>query len=56
MLYHLLNDYKNSHDGKEGLIMVSFDTELFGHWWFEGVNLLSRLLKIPPIIFRRLNV
>ena len=32
LIYHLLNDYKNSHNGKEGLVMVSFDTELYGHW------------------------
>ena len=45
MLYHLLNDYKNSHNGKEGLIMVSFDTELFGHWWFEGIEFIKQVIK-----------
>ena len=44
MLYHLLNDYKNSHNGKEGLIMVSFDTELFGHWWFEGIEFIKQVI------------
>ena len=24
-----------------GLIAVPFDTELFGHWWFEGVDFLA---------------
>jgi len=24
-----------------GLIAVPFDTELFGHWWFEGVDFLT---------------
>ncbi len=45
LIYHLLNDYKNSHNGKEGLVMVSFDTELFGHWWFEGVEFIKQVIK-----------
>jgi len=44
MLYHLLNDHKLA-TGKEGLIMVSFDTELFGHWWFEGVEFIKQVIK-----------
>ncbi len=44
LLYHLLNDYKNA-TGKEGLVMVSFDTELFGHWWFEGVEFIKQTIK-----------
>jgi len=44
MLYHQLNDYK-LETGKEGLIMVSFDTELFGHWWFEGVEFIKQVIK-----------
>jgi len=42
-LYHMLNDYKKA-TGKEGLIMVSFDTELFGHWWFEGVEFIKQVI------------
>lgn len=45
LIYHLLNDYKLSHDGKEGLVMVSFDTELFGHWWFEGVEFIKQVIR-----------
>ena len=45
LIYHLLNDYKKSHGGKEGLVMVSFDTELFGHWWFEGVEFIKQVIK-----------
>ena len=45
MLYHLLNDYKQSHGGKEGLIMVSFDTELYGHWWFEGIEFIKQVIR-----------
>ncbi len=45
LIYHLLNDYKKSHNGKEGLIMVSFDTELYGHWWFEGVEFIKQVIR-----------
>ncbi|MBQ3641393.1 DUF1957 domain-containing protein [bacterium] len=45
LLYHLLNDYKKSHNGKEGLIMVSFDTELYGHWWFEGIEFIKQVVR-----------
>jgi 1,4-alpha-glucan branching enzyme len=44
LLYHMLNDHKLA-TGKEGLIMVSFDTELFGHWWFEGVEFIKQVIK-----------
>lgn len=44
LLYNLLNDHKKA-TGKNGLIMVSFDTELFGHWWFEGVEFIKQTIK-----------
>lgn len=28
-----------------GLIVAAFDTELFGHWWYEGVEFLKQFLK-----------
>jgi 1,4-alpha-glucan branching enzyme len=31
-----------------GVAMVPFDTELFGHWWFEGVEFLKELLTRLP--------
>ncbi|MGL1747194.1 hypothetical protein ACSTH0_23405, partial [Vibrio parahaemolyticus] len=31
--------------GKPGMVMVSFDTELFGHWWFEGVAWIKELVR-----------
>jgi 1,4-alpha-glucan branching enzyme len=37
----------------EDLIAVPFDTELFGHWWHEGVDFLAqvyRTLKASPLI------
>lgn len=40
----LLRDYHN-HTGQYGLIASNYDTELFGHWWFEGVQWLGRVLR-----------
>ncbi len=31
--------------GKIGVISAAFDTELFGHWWFEGVDWLKQVLR-----------
>jgi len=31
--------------GSPGMIMVSFDTELFGHWWFEGVTWIKQVIR-----------
>ncbi len=31
--------------GEPGLVMVSFDTELFGHWWFEGVAWIKEIIR-----------
>jgi 1,4-alpha-glucan branching enzyme len=28
-----------------GIIAANFDTELFGHWWFEGVDWLEAVLR-----------
>jgi 1,4-alpha-glucan branching enzyme len=28
-----------------GLVVAAYDTELFGHWWFEGVDFLATLLR-----------
>ena len=32
-------------DGRPPMICAPFDTELFGHWWFEGPRWLYRVLK-----------
>ncbi len=34
-----------SEDAAHPLVMVSFDTELYGHWWFEGVEWLKRVIR-----------
>ena len=31
--------------GKFGIISAAYDTELFGHWWFEGVEWLKQVLR-----------
>jgi len=31
--------------GKFGIIAAAYDTELFGHWWFEGVDWLKQVLQ-----------
>lgn len=30
--------------GREGLVVAGYDTELFGHWWHEGVHWLETLV------------
>ena len=32
-------------DPGESLIVAPFDTELFGHWWFEGVDFIADLYR-----------
>lgn len=40
----LLRDYNNK-TGEFGLISSNYDTELFGHWWFEGVTWIGKVLR-----------
>ncbi|MGQ9910305.1 MAG: glycoside hydrolase family 57 protein [Candidatus Flexifilum sp.] len=44
---HLVGDemrrHAREHEGY-GLISANFDTELFGHWWMEGVDWLAQTL------------
>jgi 1,4-alpha-glucan branching enzyme len=40
----LLRDY-HRQTGEFGLISSNYDTELFGHWWFEGVRWLGKVLR-----------
>ncbi len=35
-----------SDTGEYGLISSNYDTELFGHWWFEGVDWLKQVLRL----------
>jgi 1,4-alpha-glucan branching enzyme len=40
----LLRGYHDSH-GRAGIISANYDTELLGHWWFEGVSWLEGVLR-----------
>jgi 1,4-alpha-glucan branching enzyme len=45
---HLVGDLirgYNRKEGRYGLVASSYDTELFGHWWFEGVSWLGKVLR-----------
>ncbi len=39
-----VNHYKNL-TGIQATLAVPFDTELFGHWWFEGPEFIRRVIK-----------
>ncbi len=32
--------------GERGNLMASYDTELYGHWWLEGVDWLERVIEL----------
>lgn len=34
--------------GRPGVVVVAYDTELFGHWWHEGPEFLRQLLDALP--------
>ncbi|MDP9236982.1 MAG: DUF1957 domain-containing protein [Chloroflexota bacterium] len=34
-----------STSGRYGIVSAAYDTELFGHWWFEGVSWLQEVLR-----------
>ncbi len=57
-IQQLLTEYFKSN-GKTGLIMVSFDTELFGHWWFEGIvwikEIISKLKTYTAVTMQTAN-
>jgi 1,4-alpha-glucan branching enzyme len=44
LVEELLTDY-NQSTGQFGVISAAYDTELFGHWWFEGVDWLKEVLR-----------
>ncbi len=31
--------------GQEGIVCSPFDTELFGHWWFEGPRFIEKVIE-----------
>jgi 1,4-alpha-glucan branching enzyme len=40
----ILADFRQKH-GRPGLVVAPYDTELFGHWWFEGPEWLYLVLE-----------
>ncbi|MBM2831281.1 MAG: hypothetical protein HW414_333 [Dehalococcoidia bacterium] len=40
----LLGDF-HDRNNKFGLIAAAYDTELFGHWWFEGLQWMKEVLR-----------
>ena len=45
----LVGELLKAHEekfGEKGIIVSPYDTELFGHWWFEGVTWLGRVLEL----------
>ncbi|MDQ3540145.1 MAG: DUF1957 domain-containing protein, partial [Chloroflexota bacterium] len=44
LVEELLEQYRSS-TGRYGIISSNYDTELFGHWWFEGVDWLKEVLR-----------
>jgi 1,4-alpha-glucan branching enzyme len=41
----LLSEYQQE-SSTPGVISAAYDTELFGHWWFEGVDWLKEVLRL----------
>jgi 1,4-alpha-glucan branching enzyme len=35
----------HARSGQTGILLSAYDTELFGHWWFEGVAWLKEVLR-----------
>lgn len=45
---HLVGDELRRYrgqTGKFGIVAANYDTELFGHWWYEGVTWLGKVLR-----------
>ena len=45
----LLDDSLTEHEertGSEGIVVACYDTELFGHWWFEGPAFLENVYAL----------
>ena len=45
LLDRWLTEYEE-RAGEEGVVVACYDTELFGHWWFEGPAWLERVYEL----------
>ncbi len=43
-----LLSHRDQREGKPGLVVAGYDTELFGHWWHEGPQWLELILRMLP--------
>lgn len=43
-----LLDLRDRREGRPGLVVAAYDTELFGHWWHEGPQWLAAVLRALP--------
>ena len=41
----LLEEVPTAEDGKPGVVTAMFDFELFGHWWWEGIDWIGQLFR-----------
>jgi 1,4-alpha-glucan branching enzyme len=42
---HLLETIAGDSGAQGDVVVAPFDTELFGHWWFEGVHFLGEMYR-----------
>ena len=45
LVEQLLTEYARDNQGDYGIIVSMYDTELFGHWWFEGILWIREVLR-----------
>jgi 1,4-alpha-glucan branching enzyme len=44
LIYDELKRYWEANE-RTGHLVVTFDTELFGHWWFEGIEWIKQMIR-----------
>ncbi|MBC7234708.1 MAG: DUF1957 domain-containing protein [Chloroflexi bacterium] len=44
LVEELLREY-HGRTARYGIISANYDTELFGHWWFEGIEWIKQVLR-----------
>ena len=45
LVEELLTEY-HRETGEFGIVSSNYDTELFGHWWFEGIAWIKEVLRL----------
>ncbi|MEM2900423.1 MAG: glycoside hydrolase family 57 protein [Thermoplasmata archaeon] len=44
LILDILTNFRNK-TGEHGIVVAAYDTELFGHWWFEGPKWIKSTIK-----------